>query len=76
MKNSNDTIMNRTRELPTCGAVPQKTAPPRTPSCRTKIFDEVNEEHFPEVRSIRMYRVDSTTLHGTLLLRPHIDLVV
>jgi len=23
-----------------------------------------------------MYRVDSTTLHGTLLLRPHIDLVV
>jgi len=27
MKNSNDTIGNRTRDLPACGAVPQ----PRTP---------------------------------------------
>ena len=31
MKNSNDTIGNRTRDLPACGAVPQPTAPPRTP---------------------------------------------
>jgi hypothetical protein len=31
MKNSNDTIGNRTRELPACTAVPQPTAPPRTP---------------------------------------------
>ena len=31
MKNSNDTIGNRTRVLPTCGAVPQQTAPPRAP---------------------------------------------
>jgi hypothetical protein len=29
MKNSNDTIGNWTRNLPTCGAVPQPTAPPR-----------------------------------------------
>jgi len=29
MKNSNDTIGNRTRDLPTCSAVPQPTAPPR-----------------------------------------------
>ena len=29
MKNSNNTIGNRTRELPACGAVPQPTAPPR-----------------------------------------------
>ena len=29
MKNSNDTIGNRTRGLPACGAVPQPTAPPR-----------------------------------------------
>jgi hypothetical protein len=28
MKNSNDTIGNRTRDLPTCSAVPQPTAPP------------------------------------------------
>jgi hypothetical protein len=28
MKNSNDTIGNRSRDLPTCSAVPQPTAPP------------------------------------------------
>jgi hypothetical protein len=28
MKNSNDTMGNRTRNLPTCTAVPQPTAPP------------------------------------------------
>jgi len=31
MKNYNDTIGIRTRDLPTCSAVPQQTAPPRTP---------------------------------------------
>jgi hypothetical protein len=29
MKNSNDTIGNRTRDLPACSAVPQPTAQPR-----------------------------------------------
>jgi len=29
MKNSNDTIGNRTRDLPACSAVPQPTATPR-----------------------------------------------
>ena len=32
MKNSNDTIGNRTRDLLTCSAVPQPTAPPRAPT--------------------------------------------
>ena len=32
MKNSNDTIGNRARDLPSCSAVPQANAPPRTPS--------------------------------------------
>ena len=31
MKNSNDTIGNRTRDLLTCSTVPQPTAPPRSP---------------------------------------------
>jgi len=31
MKNSNDTIGNRTRDLPTCSAVPQPTALARAP---------------------------------------------
>jgi hypothetical protein len=34
MKNSNDTIGNRTRDLPACSAVPQSTAPPRAPPVR------------------------------------------
>jgi len=32
MKNSNDTIGNRTRDLPACSTVPQPTVPPRAPS--------------------------------------------
>jgi hypothetical protein len=32
MKNSNDTIGNRTCDLPVCSTVPQPTAPPRDPS--------------------------------------------
>jgi hypothetical protein len=32
MKNSSDTIENRSRDLPACSAVPQPTAPPRAPS--------------------------------------------
>jgi hypothetical protein len=31
MKNSNDTIGNRTRDLPACSAVTQPVAPPRAP---------------------------------------------
>jgi hypothetical protein len=31
MKNSNDTIGNRTRDFPACSAVPQTTEPPRAP---------------------------------------------
>jgi len=31
VKNSNDTIGNRTRDLPACSAVPQPTALPRVP---------------------------------------------
>ena len=32
MKNCNDTIGNRTRDIPTCRVVPQPTVPPRDPS--------------------------------------------
>jgi len=32
MKNSNDIIGNRTRDLPACSAVPQRTGPPRDPN--------------------------------------------
>ena len=38
MKNSNDTIGNRTRDLPICSAVPQPTAPPRAPTHRHMVM--------------------------------------
>ena len=38
MKNSNDTIENRTRDLPTCSAVPQPTALPRAPNIQIYIY--------------------------------------
>jgi hypothetical protein len=41
MKNSNDTIENRTRDLPTCSAVPQPTAPPRAPT-RTDDYQKLH----------------------------------
>jgi hypothetical protein len=43
MKNSNDAIGNRTRDLPICRAVPQPTAPPRAP------------EVFPTIKKIAYY---------------------
>ena len=36
MKKSNDTIGNRTRDLPACSAVPQPTALPRAPHINIK----------------------------------------
>jgi len=35
IKNSDDAIGNRIRDLPVCSAVPQPTAPPRVPATRT-----------------------------------------
>ena len=47
MKNSNDTIENRTRDLPDCSAVPQPTAPPRAPTdvllLNIRLMDTQNE---------------------------------
>jgi hypothetical protein len=37
MKNSSDTIGNRTCDLPVCSAVPQSTAPPRAPETNSKV---------------------------------------
>jgi hypothetical protein len=42
MKNSGDTIGNRTRDLPACSTVPQPTSPPRTPVYKIyKILTEI-----------------------------------
>ena len=44
MKNSSDTIGNRTRDLPACSAVPQPTTPPRTPITIKMITYEFSSE--------------------------------
>jgi hypothetical protein len=42
MKNSNDTIENRNRDLPACSAVPQPTVPPRALIYKTqKIIEQI-----------------------------------
>jgi len=53
MKNSNDTIGNRTRDLPACSALPQPTAPPRTPSSVKKTCIFVTEH--PTLKLIQAY---------------------
>ena len=44
MKNSNDTIGNRTRDLPACSAVRQLTASPRAPHS-TVIKPEISRDY-------------------------------
>jgi hypothetical protein len=52
MQNSNDTIGNRIRDLPTCSAVPQPAAPPHVPYPHDTFlkFDHVLS-HNPAVRA-------------------------
>jgi hypothetical protein len=50
MENSNDTIGNRTRDLPTCTAVPQPNALPRAPHAIV-ITDSSRKQHTPPYRS-------------------------
>jgi hypothetical protein len=45
MKNSNDTIGNRTRDLPTCRAVPQPTARHRVPPRQAAIIINMRSCH-------------------------------
>jgi hypothetical protein len=46
MKNSNDTIGNRSRDLPVCITVPQPTALPRTPCTDTKLLFSATTQKF------------------------------
>jgi hypothetical protein len=43
MKNSNDTIGNRTRDLPVCSTVPQTTAPPSTSDVQSKTREKISD---------------------------------
>jgi hypothetical protein len=45
IKNSSGTIGDRTRDLPTCSAVPQPTAPPRNLDSMFMIFSGLKFSH-------------------------------
>ena len=47
MKNSSDTVGNRTRDLPACSSVPQPTAPPR--ASRRTVRSQKSEILHPEL---------------------------
>ena len=52
IKNSSDTIGNRTRDLSACSAVPQPTAPPRAPNMKGR---PINCGLLKIIRFIRNY---------------------
>jgi len=54
MKNSNDTIGNQTSDLATCSAVPQSTAPPRTPKVKQSRYRPEVSRVFQEVKVPRL----------------------
>jgi len=50
MKHSSDTIVNRTRDLPACSAVPQPSAPPSVPTLRDLIALNLHTEQYKTIR--------------------------
>jgi hypothetical protein len=50
-KNFNDTIRNRTRDLPACTVVPQPTAPPRDMACINSFIAGTRISRVPGGRS-------------------------
>ena len=61
MKNSNITIGNGTRDLPTCRAVPQPTTPPRDPYRKRVEFFNVT------LGDKLLLKVSKKTLHTVIL---------
>jgi hypothetical protein len=68
MKNSNDTIGNRTRDLPVCSAVPQPTAPPRAPK-NTAIVKYLIMKCVTDKKATRFERVELQCLLHTTCIR-------
>jgi hypothetical protein len=60
LKNSSDTIGNRTRDLPAFSTMPQPTAPPRIPGVQGKIFTHNSKYIHQEYRQVRIFGNDST----------------
>jgi len=60
MKNSNDTIGNRTRDLPACSAVPQPNVPPRAPTCRNTRRIVVGVSQYQKVATVLFFVIISS----------------
>jgi hypothetical protein len=65
MENSNDSIGNRTRDLPVCSAVPQSTAPP--PSTAITIHNNSTNK----IHTSKKYRLSSCRIFGGITV-PHL----
>jgi hypothetical protein len=63
MKNSNDTIGNRTRDLPACSAVPQPTAPPRA-SQSGGIRPNMSKTLFQSARGLSSVSIQRCKIRG------------
>ena len=60
MKNSNDTIGNRTRDLPASSAVPQPTAPPRA----LRRLPDYWLKHFGESITVKVHQYSESAFVG------------
>jgi len=69
MKNSSDTVGNRTRDLPICSAVPQLTAPPRAPYVQGTMFFSVT----CVMRSFKLFQlhIHEFALHNITHITQH-----
>jgi hypothetical protein len=68
MKNSSETIGNRTRDLSACSEVPQPTAPPRTPALKAQ-SDEMRKRILtPNLRKVEIQRRSSFETPGAVYL--------
>jgi hypothetical protein len=85
MKNFNDTIGNRTRDLPACSAVPQPTAPPlallrnqQSPKCFITLPPVMKSPQLQSVKPIWIlsYRLACVFLvFSTLLSKTRVNLM-
>jgi hypothetical protein len=72
MRNSNETITNRTRDLPSCRAVPQPTAPPRASPIivlKFEIFGQMIHQKPVTVNCVNSRKVKGTGKLNAVLLK-------
>jgi len=68
MKNSNDTIGNRTRDLPTCTAVPQPTSLPHAPTWCSISCNTSTSSLKKKIIAQKVYTARTRTSYKTALL--------